>query len=86
MLRQGDLREAHLHGALTDTAPLCLLGRSGDADLLGIAHPLIEGLKNEVICKESSIEKLIPVNKTQFKEAVRIAFSEERDGPGITGF
>ena len=52
----------------------------------GIAHPLIEGLKNEVICKESSIEKLIPVNKTQFKEAVRIAFSEERDGPGITGF
>ncbi len=52
----------------------------------GIAHPLIEGLKNEVICKEHSIEALIPFNKTPFKEAVRIAFSEEREGPGVTGF
>ena len=52
----------------------------------GIAHPLIEGLKNEVVCKENSIEKLIPVNKTPFKEAVRIAFSEEKAGPGVTGF
>jgi uncharacterized protein YbjT (DUF2867 family) len=52
----------------------------------GIAHPLIEGLKNEVICKDNSIEEFVPVEKTSFKEAVKIAFSEEKDGPGITGF
>lgn len=52
----------------------------------GIAHPLIEGLKNEVICRESRINKFVPIEKTPFKEAVRIAFSEEKTGPGITGF
>ena len=52
----------------------------------GIAHPLIEGLKNEVICKESSIEKLIPITKTPFTDAVRIAVSEEKEGPGVKGF
>lgn len=52
----------------------------------GIAHPLIEGLKNEVICRENRIEQLIPFQKTPFKEGVRIAFSEEKDGPGVSGF
>ena len=52
----------------------------------GIAHPLIEGMKNEVICKDNSIETLIPVNKTPFREAVRIALSQEKNGPGVTGF
>ena len=52
----------------------------------GIAHPLIEGLKNEVICSDNHINEFIPIEKTPFKEAVKIAFSEERDGPGITGF
>jgi len=52
----------------------------------GIAHPLIEGMKNEVICKDNSIETLIPVNKTPFREAVRIALSQEKKGPGETGF
>ncbi len=52
----------------------------------GIAHPLIEGLKNEVICKDNSIDEFIAIEKTPFKEAVKIAFSEERAGPGITGF
>ena len=52
----------------------------------GIAHPLIEGLKNEVVCRENRIEQLIPIQKTPFKEGVRIAFSEEKEGPGITGF
>lgn len=52
----------------------------------GIAHPLIEGLKNEVVCRESRIEQLIPIQKTPFQEGVRIAFSEEKEGPGITGF
>lgn len=52
----------------------------------GVAHPLIEGLKNEVVCRENRIEELIPFIKIPFKEAVRIAFSEEKSGPGITGF
>ena len=52
----------------------------------GIAHPLIEGLKNEVICRDSRIDKYIPIHKTPFREAVKTAFSEEREGPGITGF
>jgi uncharacterized protein YbjT (DUF2867 family) len=52
----------------------------------GVAHPLIEGLKNEVVCRDRRIEELIPIIKTPFREAVRIAFSEEKSGPGITGF
>jgi len=43
----------------------------------GIAHPLIEGLKNEVVCKDNRIDEFIPIEKTPFKEAVRIAVSEE---------
>lgn len=52
----------------------------------GVAHPLIEGLKNEVICRDNSIESYITVTKTPFKEAVKVAFSEETSGPGITGW
>ncbi|MBA4374253.1 MAG: NADH-binding protein [Thermodesulfovibrio sp.] len=52
----------------------------------GVAHPLIEGMKNEVICREYSIESFIKIAKTPFKEAVRIAVSEEIDGPGVTGW
>lgn len=52
----------------------------------GVAHPLIEGLRNEVVCRENAIRGIIPVELTGFQEAVKIAFSEEKDGPGITGF
>jgi uncharacterized protein YbjT (DUF2867 family) len=52
----------------------------------GVAHPLIEGLKNDVICRENSIRSLITFPLTPFKEAVKIAFSEEKDGPGVTGW
>jgi len=52
----------------------------------GITHPLIEGLKNEVICRENRIEQRVPIQKTPFTEGVRIAFSEEKVGPGVTGF
>ncbi len=51
----------------------------------GIAHPLIEGLKNEVICRNNSIDSFVKIIKTPFKEAVKIAFSEEKEGPGIKG-
>ena len=50
----------------------------------GIAHPLIEGMKNEVICKDNSIDRFIEINKTPFIEAVKIAVSEETSGPGVT--
>jgi uncharacterized protein YbjT (DUF2867 family) len=52
----------------------------------GVAHPLIDGLKNEVVCREHDIEKLIPIEKTPFREAVRKACAEETSGPGVTGF
>jgi uncharacterized protein YbjT (DUF2867 family) len=52
----------------------------------GIAHPLIEGLKNEVICRDSSIDKYITIEKTSFNDAVKTAFEEETYGPGVTGF
>jgi uncharacterized protein YbjT (DUF2867 family) len=52
----------------------------------GVAHPLIEGLKNEVICRDDRIDQLIPIQKTPYKEAVRMAVLEEKQGPGVSGF
>jgi uncharacterized protein YbjT (DUF2867 family) len=52
----------------------------------GVAHPLIEGLRNEVVCRDNRIDEFVRIEKTSFREAVKIAFSEEREGPGITGF
>ncbi len=44
----------------------------------GLAHPLIEGLKNEVVCLDDSITEYIPIEKTPFKTAVKIAVSEKK--------
>jgi uncharacterized protein YbjT (DUF2867 family) len=52
----------------------------------GVAHPLIDGLKSEVICRDKAIDEFVTIQKTPYREAVRIAFSEEREGPGKTGF
>lgn len=52
----------------------------------GVAHPLIEGMKNEVICRDNRIDELVHIEKTPFIEAVRTAISEEREGPGVSGF
>ncbi|MCR4289464.1 MAG: NAD(P)H-binding protein [Candidatus Scalindua sp.] len=43
----------------------------------GIAHPLIEGLKNEVVCLDDRITEYIPIEKTSFKTAVKLAVSEK---------
>ena len=43
----------------------------------GLAHPLIEGMKNEVVCLDDSISEYIPIEKTPFKTAVKIAVSEK---------
>jgi uncharacterized protein YbjT (DUF2867 family) len=50
----------------------------------GIAHPLIEGLRNEVVCKDDRIDRYVPITKTSFRDAVLTAFSEETEGPGVT--
>ena len=52
----------------------------------GIAHPLIEGLRNDVVCRDNLIDLYVPLARTPFKEAVKIAFSEEASGPGVTGW
>lgn len=52
----------------------------------GIAHPLIEGMKNEVVCRDNRIDGFVPIEKTPFRDAVKTAFSEETRGPGKTGF
>jgi uncharacterized protein YbjT (DUF2867 family) len=52
----------------------------------GIAHPLIEGMKNEVICIDKSIDQYVPIEKISFEDAVKIAISEETSGPGVSGF
>lgn len=42
-----------------------------------IAIPLIEGLKNEVVCRESRIRDLIPFPLTAYERAVTIALAED---------
>jgi len=39
-----------------------------------LANPLIEGLKNEVVCRENRIRELVPIPLTPFREAVALAF------------
>jgi L-aminopeptidase/D-esterase-like protein len=52
----------------------------------GVAHLLREWLKNEMVCKDDRIDEFVAVAKPPFSEAVKAALSEERAGPGITGF
>lgn len=44
-----------------------------------IAMPLIEGLANEVICRDNRIRELLPFRLTPYAEAVRIALAEEAE-------
>jgi uncharacterized protein YbjT (DUF2867 family) len=41
-----------------------------------IAIPLIEGLRNEVVCRDNRIRELIPFPLTPYDEAVKIALAE----------
>ena len=43
-----------------------------------VSMPLIEGLRNEVICREHTIRALIPLQLTSFDEAVRRALEAEK--------
>lgn len=42
-----------------------------------VSMPLIEGLRNEVICREHAIREILPIRLTPYDEAVRKALSEE---------
>jgi uncharacterized protein YbjT (DUF2867 family) len=42
----------------------------------GIVRPLIEGLKNEVVCQDTSIRSMIPVELMPMDEAIRQALAE----------
>ncbi len=46
-----------------------------------ISMPLIEGLANEVICREDRIRELLPFRLTPYDEAVRIALAEDNIMP-----
>jgi uncharacterized protein YbjT (DUF2867 family) len=46
-----------------------------------VALPLIEGLRNEVICRENDIRALVPIPLTSFNDAVRQALREDKALP-----
>ena len=48
----------------------------------GIVYPLIEGLKNEVICRDNRIRELVPIELRSMDEAFCTALTEVREGPG----
>jgi uncharacterized protein YbjT (DUF2867 family) len=48
----------------------------------GIVFPLVEGLKNEVICRENRIRDLIPIELVSMQEAICAALAETKKGPG----
>ena len=48
----------------------------------GIVVPLIEGLKNEVVCRDNRIRDIVPIDLTSMEEAICTALAEEKEGPG----
>lgn len=45
-----------------------------------ISMPLIEGLRNEVVCRDNRLRDLLPFPLTPFDEALRRALDDERTG------
>ena len=48
----------------------------------GVAIPLLEGLKNEVVCRENQIRDLIPTRLIPMEEAICTASLKAAGGPG----
>jgi uncharacterized protein YbjT (DUF2867 family) len=44
-----------------------------------LTHPLVEGLRNELIADDAAIRSLFPADLTSFDDAVRIACAEEAE-------
>jgi uncharacterized protein YbjT (DUF2867 family) len=48
----------------------------------GLVYPLVEGLRNEVVCRDNRIRDLVPVELKSMDEAICTALTEVREGPG----
>lgn len=48
----------------------------------GVVFPLAEGLRNEAICRENRIRKLVPIRLLDMEQAICNALAEEEQGPG----
>jgi hypothetical protein len=48
----------------------------------GVVNPLVEGLRNEVICGDSRIRELIPIRLTPLEVSICNALQEIAEGPG----
>jgi uncharacterized protein YbjT (DUF2867 family) len=48
----------------------------------GIVMPLVEGLKNEVICRDHRVIELVPIRLLSMKEAICNALAELEQGSG----
>jgi uncharacterized protein YbjT (DUF2867 family) len=48
----------------------------------GIVFPLVEGLKNEVICRDNRIRDFIPTELITMQDAICKALAETEKGPG----
>ncbi len=48
----------------------------------GTVNPLVEGLRNEVICKDNRIRELIPIKLTPLEQSICNALQEVEKGPG----
>ncbi len=44
-----------------------------------IAMPLIEGVRNEMVCRDERIRELVPIRLTGFEDALRVALAEEEN-------
>jgi uncharacterized protein YbjT (DUF2867 family) len=47
----------------------------------GIAIPLVEGLKNEVVCRNNKIRELVPIHLMSMEESIRSALAETAKSP-----
>lgn len=48
----------------------------------GVVYPLVEGLRNEVICRDNRIRDLVPIPLTPMAGAICTALTETAAGPG----
>jgi uncharacterized protein YbjT (DUF2867 family) len=48
----------------------------------GVVYPLVEGLRNEVICRDNRIRELVPIPLTPMAGAICTALTETAAGPG----
>jgi uncharacterized protein YbjT (DUF2867 family) len=48
----------------------------------GIVNPLVEGLRNEVVCREDRIRELIPIKLTTLEQSICNALAEVEKGTG----